>query len=166
MVESAGKILVREIRQAVEAFYDRVTPIYHVNDKDEAALYGSSVLLRIGGDPFLATAKHVIDESTHSSLYVDGPSDLEPFEGGFFASPDQDVAVLKLNPDQLGVLGKYQFLEEKDLADNAFVSRCKYAISVGYPATKNKRFHDRNALSLALPRAREMLVGENSPCRR
>lgn len=145
MVESAGKILVREIRQAVEGFYDRVA-LYHVNDKDEAALYGSSVLLRVADSPFLATAKHVIDESTRSSLYVDGPSDLEPLEGDFFASPDQDVAVLKLNPDQLAVLGKYQFLEERDLADNSFVTGCKYAISVGYPGTKNKRFHDRNAL--------------------
>src|SRR5579875_3000151 len=145
-VETAGKILAREIRQAVEALYDRVSPIYHVNDKDEAALYGSGVLLRIGTDSFLVTAKHVIDESTRSSLYVDGPSKLEPLEGDFFASPDQDVAVLKLNQAQLGVLTKYQFLEQDDIADNTFVSGCKYATCVGYPASKNKRFHDRHEL--------------------
>lgn len=145
-VETAGKILAREIRQAVEALYDRVSPIYHVNDKDEAALYGSGVLLRIGTDSFLATAKHVIDGSTRSSLYVDGPSKLEPLEGDFFASPDQDVAVLKLNQAQLDVLTKYRFLEQNDIADNKFVSRCKYATCVGYPASKNKRFHDRHEL--------------------
>ena len=54
--------------------------------------------------------------------------------------------MLKLTPEQLGVLGKYHFLGEPDLADNEFISRCKYAVSVGYPASKNKRFHDRNVL--------------------
>jgi hypothetical protein len=145
-IESAGRILVREIRQAAEALYNRVMPVYHINDKDEAALYGSAVLLRIGAHSFLATAKHVIDESTRSSLYVDGPSKLEPFEGDFFASPDHDVAVLKLDPAQLDLLRKYQFLAQSDLVENAFISRCKYATSVGYPASKNKRFHDRPAL--------------------
>jgi hypothetical protein len=37
-IESAGRILVREIRLVVEALYDRVAPVYHVIDKDEAAL--------------------------------------------------------------------------------------------------------------------------------
>lgn len=145
-VETAGKILVREIRLAVEALYDRVTPVYHVSNKDEASLLGSAVLLRIGADSFPATAKHVIDESTRSSLYVDGPSKLGPLEGDFFASPDQDVAVLKLGPAQLDLLKKYQFLGQSELADNAFIRRCQFATSVGYPASKNKRFHDRAAI--------------------
>jgi hypothetical protein len=73
-VESAGKILVRKILPAVEALYDRITSVYHVTDKKEAALCGSTVMFSIGPDSFLATAKHVIDQSKSSSVYVDAPS--------------------------------------------------------------------------------------------
>lgn len=150
MIEGAGKILTREIRETVEGFHNRIAPIYHVNDRGDAALFGSSVLLQIGADVFIATAKHVIDESTKSSLYLDGPTELEPLEGDFFACPERDVAVLKLNSDQVAILEKYRFLEEKYIATNDFISLAEYSVSVGYPASKTTRRHDKNELESQL----------------
>jgi hypothetical protein len=146
MIETAGKILIREIRQAVEQLYTSVVPIYDVNEKEQPALLGSSVLLRIETDVFLSTAKHVIDANEHSSLHVSGPAKLEPLEGDFFAAPETDVAVMKLSTLQCDLLAKYKVLEEPQIADAAFVGQCTHASCVGYPGSKNKKIFSKRIL--------------------
>jgi hypothetical protein len=61
-------------------------------------------LIEISGDTFLCTAKHVIDDNTKSTLYVDGPSKMEVLKGDFYVMAEVDVAVLKLTPDQIETL--------------------------------------------------------------
>jgi hypothetical protein len=60
-IKHAGQILIEEIESAVAELKSCVTPIFDVNEKGEAELLGSGVLIALCGDTFLCTAKHVID---------------------------------------------------------------------------------------------------------
>jgi hypothetical protein len=146
VIESAAKILLAEIGQAVKDLYENITPIFDVNDNKEAELNGSAVLFNIGDGAFLATAKHVLDANARSSLFIDADPDLQLLEGDFYATQEHDVAVLKLRLDQVRLLSKYKFLEVDQLGDALFAARCRYGSCVGYPASKNKKVFARRAL--------------------
>lgn len=62
-IKPAGQILTDEGRQAIDALKGCVAPIFDVNEKLEAELLGSSVLIEVSGETFLCTAKHVIDDN-------------------------------------------------------------------------------------------------------
>jgi hypothetical protein len=72
MIKSAGEILINEVDEAVESLKRCVTPIFDVNEELEAELLGSAVLIEVGGEAFLCTAKHVIDGNACSTLYIHG----------------------------------------------------------------------------------------------
>lgn len=146
-IKPAGQILIDEARQAIDALKGCVTPIYDVNDKLEAELLGSAVLIEVSGETFLCTAKHVIDDNKNSPLYIDGPTKFEVLEGDFYSSKEHDVAVLKLTPTQKKMLKKYPPLGADHIAnqDQAFDS--KYAEFVGFPETKNKKVYRQNKIA-------------------
>ncbi len=76
IVKPAGQILVQEMRRAIDRLCGCVLPIFDVNERREAELLGSGVLVEISGSTFLCTAKHVIDHSAASDLYISGPDKL------------------------------------------------------------------------------------------
>lgn len=146
MIKSAGEILVDEIGTVVTALQHCVTPIFDVNDKGEAELLGSAVLIEISGDIFLCTAKHVIDGNATSTLYIDGPSKFEVLEGEFYATDELDAAVLKLSPEQVTALRKYVALPSDHIAGPAEILAARYANLVGFPETKNRKVYQQNKI--------------------
>ena len=52
-IKHAGQILIEEIESAVAELKSCVTPIFDVNEKGEAELLGSGVLIALCGDTFL-----------------------------------------------------------------------------------------------------------------
>lgn len=102
--KSTGQILTNKIEAAVAALKSCVTPIFDVNDKGQPKLLGSAVLIQIGDEVFLSTAKHVTDGNKNSTLYIDGPSKLVVLEGEFHVSSEHDTAVLKLSHEQVKLL--------------------------------------------------------------
>lgn len=146
MIESAGAIIAKEIGEAVDALKSCVTPIFSMNEKREAGLLGSAVLIAAAGETFLCTAKHVIDENANSTLYIDGPSKLEILEGDFHCSEEHDVAVLKLTLGQATALQKYVPLPAERIAIPPEATASKYAELVGFPEKKNPRAHRQNKI--------------------
>lgn len=146
IIKSAGEILTSEIRDAINILKGCVTPIFSVNEKGEAQLLGSAVLLDINGEIFLGTAKHVIDENKKSTLYFDGPHQLEVLEGDFYSSHDHDVAALKLMPEQVSAFKKYSPLTTNKIANLRQAASCKYVEFTGYPESKNRKIYQRNML--------------------
>jgi hypothetical protein len=150
-LRSAGQILREEMREAIAEFQNCVTPIFSVNEKREAKLLGSGILIEVGGNTFLCTAKHVIDENAISTLYIDGPCNLKILAGDFFRSgDDHDIAVLKLNPEQTALLKKYSPLIADHIGNQDQTSACKYVEFIGFPGTKNPRVYQRNEIKKLL----------------
>jgi len=137
-LKNPGEILLDEIRVAIDCQKSCVTPIFDANDKSEAALLGSAVLIEVASETFLCTAKHVINENINTTLYIDGSSRLEPLEGDFFSTEDHDVAVLELSPSQIQTLQKYVPLKEERIANHVQASNCKYVEFMGFPESKNR----------------------------
>jgi Trypsin-like peptidase domain len=146
LIKSAGEIIGNEITDAVAALKGCVTPIFDVNDKHEAELLGSAVLIEAAGDVYLCTAKHVIDKNVESSLYIDGPAQFEMLVGKFLSSEEHDVAVLKLTAAQTETLKKYTPLQADDVADHVQTSTSIYVGFIGYPETKNRKIFQRNKI--------------------
>jgi hypothetical protein len=145
-IKSAGQILVDEIRQAVDGLKNSVTPIFDVNQRGEAELLGSAVLIAISGQTFLCTANHVIEKNSTSTLYIDGPLQLEILEGDFQVSREHDVAVLKLQPEHLKIFEKYTPLPSECIAVSPEAETCKYAELIGFPETKNRKVYQQNKI--------------------
>ena len=145
-VKSAGEILAGEITSAVDALKTCITPIFDVNERNEAELLGSAVLIELAGSIFLCTAKHVIDGNAKSTLYIDGLSKLETLTGDFYSSAEHDMAVLKLTTAQIKALQKYVALPSDKIANQIQAPACKYAEFVGFPETKNRKMYRRNEI--------------------
>lgn len=145
-MKSAGELLTSEIRNAVNSLIDCITPIFDVNEKGQAKLLGSGVLLSVSGEAYLCTAKHVIDGNKDSTLYIDGPKQLETLEGDFHTSSDHDIAVLKLTPNLVSALEKYSPLPTSNIASEDQIADCKYAEFIGFPESKNRKIHQQNKL--------------------
>jgi len=137
-LKNPGKIMLQEIRHAIDDLKLCVTPIFGADDKSKAVLLGSAVFIEIADKVFLCTAKHVIDENISTTLYMDGVSRLEPLEGDFYSTDDHDVAVLKLSPDQIAMLQKYAPLKEDRIGNQVQASNCKYVEFMGFPESKNR----------------------------
>ena len=125
-IKSAGEIVINEARQAINAVNGCVTPIFDVNEKLEAELLGSAVLIEVADEIFLCTAKHVIDKKNKSTLYIDGASKFEILEGNFHSSAEHDVAVLRLTSAQIEALNRYVPLGADNIANQEQASACKY----------------------------------------
>lgn len=146
-IRSAGQILSEEMRETIDPLKDCVTPIFDVNEKREAELLGSAVLIEVAGDIFLCTAKHVIDGNVKSTLYIDGPSALEILAGDFQTSgAEHDIAVLKLSAEQVELLKKYSPLQADQIGNQVQASACKYVEFIGFPETKNRKIYQRNEI--------------------
>jgi hypothetical protein len=143
MIKSAGEILANEIGQAVERLSTCVTPIFDVNERGEAELLGSAVLIELGGSEFLCTANHVVEANAKSTLYIDGPSKMEVLEGEFSVSKEHDVAVLKLTDGQIKLLKKYSRLKADKIGSQTQILACKYVELVGFPETKIEKSTDK-----------------------
>lgn len=146
LIKSPGEIIVKEITDAVAAFKACVTPIFDVNESSEPELLGSAVLIEVASEIYFCTAKHVIDKNTNSSLYIDGPAELQILTGEFFTSDGHDVAVLKLTSDQIKELNKYTPLQTDDIATQSQTLASKYVVFIGYPETKNRKLYQQNKL--------------------
>lgn len=140
-LKTSGKILLQEIRDAIDSLKLSVTPIFDADEKSRAALLGSAVLIEVADAVFLCTAKHVIDENTKTTLYIDGPARLEPLTGDFYSTGDHDVAVLKLSAAQIETLRKYAPLKEDRIGNQLQASNCKYVEFMGFPESKNRAAH-------------------------
>ena len=139
--------LTDKAEQAIEPFKDCVTPISAVNEKGEAQLLGSAVLIEIADDRFLCTAKHVIDDNKDTTLYLDGPVKFEILRGDFYASQEHDIAVLRLTSSQNETLKKYKPLSVNDIANQSQAAACRYAEFVGFPETKNRKVYKQNRIA-------------------
>jgi hypothetical protein len=146
-IKLAGQILTEEIDSVVAELKSCVTPIFDVNEKGEAELLGSGVLIAVGGSTFLCTAKHVIDGNATSTLYLDGPTKMEVLEGDFYSTAEHDIAVMKLSAEQVTLLQKYSPLAEEHIGGPANITSSKYAALVGFPATKNRKVYKQNKIA-------------------
>lgn len=145
-IKPAGEILASESRDAIDALKACITPIFDVNEKHEAELLGSAVLIEASGETFLCTAMHVIVENENSTLYIDGPSQMEILQGDFYCSAEHDVAVLKLTPVQITLFQKYSALRDEYIANQTQASTSKYVEFVGFPETKNRKVCQQNKI--------------------
>ena len=145
-IKSIGQILAEELREAIDALKGCVTPIFDVNKIGEAKLLGSAVLIEMSGAVFLCTAKHVTDANAHSTLYIDGPSELEILAGDFYTSAEHDVAVLKLSAEQVKLFQKYAPLRADKIGNQIQAPACKYVEFLGFPATKNRKVYQQNEI--------------------
>src|SRR3546814_808914 len=134
-------------RHAIDAVKGCVTPIFDVNEKREAELLGSAVLIEIAEEFFLCTAKHVIDDNKDSTLYTDGPAEFAILEGDFYASQEHDIAVLKLTEAQRRTFKKYKPLRADDIANQTQAAASKYAEFVGFPETRNRKVYKQNKIA-------------------
>lgn len=146
-IKPAGHILTDEARHAIDAVKGCVTPIFDVNEKREAELLGSAVLIEIAEEFFLCTAKHVIDDNKDSTLYTDGPAEFAILEGDFYASQEHDIAVLKLTEAQRRTFKKYKPLRADDIANQTQAAASKYAEFVGFPETRNRKVYKQNKIA-------------------
>jgi hypothetical protein len=146
LIKPAGRILVEEMRQAIDRLRGCVIPIYDTNERQEAELLGSGVLINISENMFLCTAKHVVDRSASSGLYIAGSDKLEPLVGTFQSSQEHDVAILKLAPEQVSLLQRFSPLLTEYVASEAETQASAYVEFVGYPATKNRKVYNKNML--------------------
>jgi Trypsin-like peptidase domain len=146
-IKPAGQILTEEIDSVVAELKSCVTPIFDVNDKGEAELLGSGVLIAVGGGTFLCTAKHVIDGNATSTLYLDGPTKMEALEGDFYSTAEHDIAVVKLSAEQVTLLQKYSPLAEEHIGGPVDITNSKYAALVGFPETKNRKVYKKNEIA-------------------
>jgi hypothetical protein len=145
-IRPAGQILTEEIDSAVAELKTCVTPIFDVNERGEAELLGSGVLIALCGDTFLCTAKHVIDGNATSTLYIDGPTKMEVLEGDFYSSAEHDIAVMKLSAEQVTLFQKYSPLAEEHIGGPAEITNSQYATLVGFPETKNRKIYNQNKI--------------------
>ncbi len=145
-IEPAGTTIISEIREAIEDLRTCITPIFDVNEKLEAELLGSAVLIEVVDEKFLCTAGHVIEGNKSSTLYFDAPSRFEILEGEFYRSADHDVAVLQLTLEQAEAFQKYTFLNEEEIASQHQVEACEYVEFIGYPETKNRKIYGENKI--------------------
>src|SRR2546427_5154987 len=129
-VRHAGKILIEQIEKAVEPLADCITAILRADDRCNAELFGSAVLIDVTGEVFLCTAKHVIDRGG-PCLFIDAPDENKPLTGTFRSSEKYDVAVLKLNAEQVTLFQKYRPLDADRIATHSEASDCKYAQFIG-----------------------------------
>ena len=146
-IKLAGQIFIEESRRAIDALKWCVTPIFDVNDRGEAELLGSAVLIALVGSVFLCTAKHVIDANVSSTLYIDAPTELDVLAGDFQTSEQHDIAVLKLSPGQVALFQKYSPLRADDIGNQAQAEACKYVEFIGFPASKNRKVYKRNQIA-------------------
>jgi hypothetical protein len=109
-------------------------------------LLGSGVLVEICDSTFFCTAKHVVDHSTASDLYIYGPNKLEPLVGIFRSTEEHDVAVLRLSPEQTMLLQRFSPLRAEHIASESEALASKYVEFIGYPATKNRKIYLKNML--------------------
>jgi hypothetical protein len=146
-IKSAGQVLIEESRQAIDALKGCVTPIFDVNEKGEAELLGSAILIELAEATFLCTARHVIAANAASTLYIDAPTGLEIVAGDFYSSDKHDIAVLKLLPEQMGLFQKYSPLRADDIGNQVQAEACKYVEFIGFPASKNRKVYQRNEIA-------------------
>ncbi len=146
IVKPAGQILVEEMRQAIDRLRGCVLPIFDVNERREAELLGSGLLVEFSGCTFLCTAKHVIDRSATSNLYISGPEKLVPLVGTFRSTEGHDVAVLKISTEQITLLKNFSPLREEHIASQSEARASKYVEFIGYPETKNRKIYKKNML--------------------
>jgi hypothetical protein len=125
-----------------------ITPIFDVNEKGEAELLGSAILVGLAGTAFLCTARHVIAANATSTLYIDAPTGLEILEGDFYTSDVHvhDIAVLRLSPEQTGLFQKYSLLPADEIGNQVQAEACKYGEFIGFPASKNRKVDQRNEI--------------------
>jgi hypothetical protein len=146
-IQPAGRILIEEIAETIDALKGCVTPIFNANEKGEAELLGSGVLIEVAGQIFLCTAKHVIGANERCTLNIDGPSKLEILAGNFYTSDaERDMAVLKLTPEQVEFFQKYSPLPADKIGNQIEASACEYVQIIGFPATKNRKVYGRNEI--------------------
>lgn len=145
-IRPAGEIFSKEFQKAVDRHKGSVTPIFDVNDRSEAELLGSAVLIRLGGSVFLCTAKHVIDGNRNSTLYVSERNILVSFESDFQTVGDHDVAVAQLNQKQIEQLSHFTPLEESSIATSKQIEESCFIELVGFPETKNRKAHGQNKI--------------------
>ena len=163
-IRSAGQILTEESRRAIDALKGCVTPIFDVNERGEAELLGSAILIKLTGVVFLCTAKHVIDANAASTLYMDAPTELEVLAGDFQTSGQHDIAVLRLSPEQVGLFQKYSPLEADSIGNQVQAEACRYVEFIGFPASKNRKVYQRNQIA-ALLQSNGCTVIEITPAR-
>jgi hypothetical protein len=146
MIKTAGEIFIRDIRDAVDTLKSCVTPIIDVNEKGEAELLGSAVLIKLADKTFICTAQHIIEENARSTLYIDGPSKLEVLEGSFYTSKEHDVAAMELTPEQVKCFKKYTPLRDDRIANQTQAEVCNYVEFVGHPGKQNRKVYKQNKL--------------------
>lgn len=139
-VRSATDIIADDLVRAVNTLASCVTPLFDVNNRLHAELLGSGSLISVFDDVYLCTAEHVLDAAINSEIYFDGPQKLEILSKDFYIAAGHDVAVMKLNNQQLSLFcAKYSPIKLDDIASVAQTSASVAFGFVGYPASKNKR---------------------------
>lgn len=110
---------------------------------------GSAVLLRLGDEPLVLTAAHVLDDATvDTPLYVGTHESLQLLEGRWFRTPlpasglrihDRvDVGIARLPSKALEVFESSCFLSVAELAPRQQLAQGAYAVISGYPCGKQE----------------------------
>jgi hypothetical protein len=145
-IKLGGEVVRTEMRNAIDQLVGCATPICDATARGEAELVGSAVLINVSGETFLCTANHVIEHNVSSTLYFDGPSQLEILHGDFLISAEHDIAVMKLSEAQAIGFGKYSPLQEYFIGNSVQTEASKIAEFLGFPCSKNRIAHNANKI--------------------
>lgn len=147
VAEASKAVVMRAANSAVAMFSSAVGPVFVRVPRSKPRHCGSCVFVSLRGRTYLITAKHVLDEQRHGSLYIGGPSKVvelvaEVAYSGANLSPGEvdrhDIAVAALHDELVQRLGVTNPIDlSTALSWKPALSGDRYMI-LGYPHSKNR----------------------------
>lgn len=165
-IQTVKQIAIERAKECAEEignkFLHSVRPIYGTDERSvpNPVPVGTCMFLKVGGEHFMITAAHVMDNNSVSTLYLGAGNSLLPINGYFWATaaPDGDrkrdkldFAFWRLTPDVVENIPDVAFIDELDLSQNRGTMGGRQFLAMGYPVSRNKKISakDRRALAKA-----------------
>jgi len=139
--KALGSVAISEVNTALEPMWRSVIPLFTGREATgRPVAFGSAVLVEFGGQRFLVTNRHVVDEYLTSTIFAWSGAGFVAITGDFFCTPetDSDVAVLRLAGDLNDQLADQVFLSEADILPADEYDGVNHLTLVGYPASRSK----------------------------
>ncbi len=122
-------------------------PIFREPTPGTLESIGSAVLVRMGDEPLVLSAAHVLDDATtETPLYVGTHNSVLLLEGRWFRTPlpksgfrvddHVDVGIARLPSSALASFDDRSFLSINELAPRQTLAQGAYAVISGYPSKK------------------------------
>lgn len=152
-IQTVTQIALERAKECAEEiglkFLGSVRPIYGTNERGLPApvSIGTCIFMRVGGEHFLVTAAHVMDNHSASPLYVAAGNSLQAIEGEFWetVAPDDDrekdkldFAFWRLSSDFVKRINDVVFIDESEVSHNRGTMEGRQFLAMGYPISRNK----------------------------